>query len=307
MKKHVFVKTPTRTPGGKSKALNRLIPYIPSYDTYVEPFVGGGSMFLRLAQLYPDKIYKISDLDYFVYAFWITLYEKPMEMIDFLLEKKRLYSNCDDARSLYDWCKENIDYVIKNENTFDTACLWYILNKLSFSGLTFQGSYARLAWINNFTERCINNLAKVSAVMHSVKEIKITNLDYNELLKIPGENVFVFLDPPYKIPHNLYGKDGDIHRGFDHEKFAADIKNCTHMDWMITYNQNDEIEKWFSDSKYTKVPWDLTYTMKAAIRSDEEKAEVNDTMPRQTNKKGKRGKELLIMNYQLNNSDSYFV
>ncbi len=41
------IKSPLRYPGGKSKALDRIIPLIPGdFDEFREPFVGGGSVFL---------------------------------------------------------------------------------------------------------------------------------------------------------------------------------------------------------------------------------------------------------------------
>ena len=41
------LKTPLRYPGGKSRALTKLNPFIPdlsAYDEYREPFLGGGSV-----------------------------------------------------------------------------------------------------------------------------------------------------------------------------------------------------------------------------------------------------------------------
>lgn len=45
------IKTPLRYPGGKSKALNQILPRIPLDITeYREPFIGGGSVFLAVKQ-----------------------------------------------------------------------------------------------------------------------------------------------------------------------------------------------------------------------------------------------------------------
>ena len=37
------------------------------------------------------------------------------------------------------------------------------------------------------------------------------------------KDIFVYLDPPYDIKSNLYGKKGNMHRGFDHDKFFYDL------------------------------------------------------------------------------------
>ena len=44
-------KTPLRYPGGKSRALSKLFQFIPDlkdYESFHEPFVGGGSVAMKL-------------------------------------------------------------------------------------------------------------------------------------------------------------------------------------------------------------------------------------------------------------------
>lgn len=276
--------TPVRYPGGKSNALKFLSQkFIYSFDEYREPFFGGGSVGLYLMQTCKSSTYKINDLFFPVYSFWKTVYESPNEMIKVILDEKNKYKNKEEGIELHKKCKELIHVSINEKNCFNTACLWYILNKTSYSGMAMIGSYAPLAWDQNFTINCINNLIKVHELMKSVKSVEITNLDYSEMLSNTGDNVFIFLDPPYDISHSLYGNAGDMHKGFNHEKFSNDVKKCNHK-WMITYNENPTIKSWFSD--YNMISWDLKYTMKSAIRNKEE-----------TVKSGKIGKELLISNY----------
>lgn len=307
MNKRIFIKTPLRTPGGKSKALPKLLEHITTFEEYRENFLGGGSMFLRLAQLYPDKIYWINDLQYATYAVWNTIYNNSEQMIQFILEQKNKYKNENEGRMLHTYCRKEIDIVDKKDE-FLTACYLYILNKTSFSGLSRIGSYAPQAFTSNFTIKCINNLKNVSNIMHSVKSLKITNLDYSKLL-VNDENTFIFCDPPYNIKHNLYGNDGDMHRGFNHKKFSDDIKNCKSK-WMITYNDNPTIKEWFSE--YQCIPWNLQYTMQSAKRtshgnlvSEREKISGKEITTFQqvksknakSDKSGKIGQELLILNY----------
>ena len=39
--------------------------------------------------------------------------------------------------------------------------------------------------------------------------------------------VFMYLDPPYDIKDNLYGKKGSMHKGFDHDLFAQHCNECS--------------------------------------------------------------------------------
>lgn len=286
--------TPVRYPGGKSNALTYLNDYFPkSFKEYREPFFGGGSVGLYLMQSHKDTTYYINDLFYPVYSFWKSLYEKPDDMVKFILEKRNEYlvpndkivkgvpsKSSDNGRTLHELCKLDIEKSINDKDEFTTGCLWYILNKTSYSGMAMIGSYAPLAWDQNFSENCITNLPKTNALMKSVKEVVITNKDCTELLHNTGDDVFIFLDPPYKIPINLYGKKGNMHKNFNHNSFADSIKQCSHR-WMITYNSDDDIKTWFKD--YHMHDWLLTYTMRQSKKG-------NKTV-------GKEGKELLIWNY----------
>jgi DNA adenine methylase len=54
-----MTKSPLRYPGGKSKAIDNIIPHIPlDIKEFREPFVGGGSVFLGF-----KKSFKIFPID----------------------------------------------------------------------------------------------------------------------------------------------------------------------------------------------------------------------------------------------------
>jgi DNA adenine methylase len=107
----------------------------------------------------------------------------------------------------------------------------------------------------------------------------ITNYDYEEVVKKAGENVFIFLDPPYysATKSALYGKNGNLHKSFDHRRFANAMKNCSHK-WLITYDDSEYIRDLFSFA--TIIPWNLTYGMRNITEHSDQ-----------------TGKELFISNY----------
>jgi DNA adenine methylase len=64
-------------------------------------------------------------------------------------------------------------------------------------------------------------------------------------------NDFIVLDPPYDLGeknNTLYGKMGEMHQGFDHDRFADNVKALKGK-WMITYNDSEEIRERFKDFK----------------------------------------------------------
>jgi len=92
---------------------------------------------------------------------------------------------------------------------------------------------------------------------------------------------FVYLDPPYDIKDNLYGRKGSMHKGFDHDKFAADCASC-YMHQLISYNSDQLVKDRFIGEKWNTGEFDLTYTMRS----------VGEYMREQ-----KERKELLLFNY----------
>jgi DNA adenine methylase len=90
--------------------------------------------------------------------------------------------------------------------------------------------------------------------------VEVTQGDYERLLQAPGENVFIFLDPPYwsATASKLYGVKGDLHTSFDHERFAENMRRCPHR-WLITYDDSPKIRELFSFAHVSE--WEFQYGM----------------------------------------------
>ena len=113
-----------------------------------------------------------------------------------------------------------------------------------------------------------------------ISKWRITNYSYDYVLNQQG-NAFVYLDPPYDIKDNLYGRKGSMHKGFDHDRFAADCSDCS-LDQLVSYNSDQLVKDRFKDWKAAE--FDLTYTLRS----------VGEYMRDQ-----KKRKELLLFNYEM--------
>lgn len=266
------IKSPLRYPGGKSKAINQIIPHIPLNITeYREPFVGGGSVFLAIKKLFGNliKLYWINDLNYDLCCFWAYARDEIESFTDAVNEIKCKYT---DGRELFNYftCED------LKLSEFERAVRFFILNRITFSGTVDSGGYSQQAFERRFTDSSIDRLRKLSSYLSS---IHITNSDYEKLLFQDGDGVFIFLDPPYlsAVKSKLYGVRGKLHTSFDHERFAENMRKCQHR-WLITYDDSPEIRKLFSFAKITE--WTLQYGMNNYKK-----------------KSAAQGKELLIKNY----------
>ena len=270
------LKTPLRYPGGKSRALSKLFQYIPDLKNcthYHEPFIGGGSVALEIGKRYPHLDIWVNDLYEPLYNFWRVLQDQGQELHDELVQLKQRHPEPVSAKLLFLDAKEKIND--DSTSNLSRAVNFYIVNKCSFSGLTESSSFSKQASESNFSMRGIDKLPYYGEL---IQDWRITNLSYEELLTNKKES-FVYLDPPYEIKSNLYGKKGGMHKGFDHDEFffACDRHAC---DQMVSYNSSNLIKSRFIDWK--PYEYDHTYTMRS----------VGEYMKDQQQRK-----ELLLLNY----------
>ncbi|MFX0198237.1 MAG: DNA adenine methylase [Candidatus Hodarchaeota archaeon] len=267
------ITSPLRYPGGKSKSLHKIMPNIYSlYKEFREPFVGGGSVFLAAMQrINPKALYKINDLNYDVYCFWKELKENGIVLISEIQKIKNKYNN---GKELFQFLTSS-----KKERTdLERAIRFFILNRITFSGTTDSGGYSEQAFLKRFTKSSIQRLKPLPRLL---EKVIIKHGDYEKLLFEPNKDVFIFLDPPYfsAAKSKLYGKNGDLHTSFDHERFANNVEKCRHK-WLITYDDCQEIRDLFSFADIYE--WKAQYGMNNVSK-----------------KKAEKGRELFVTNYEL--------
>ena len=270
------LKTPLRYPGGKSRACVKMDPYFPDlrdYDEFREPFLGGGSVAIHITKKYPYLDIWVNDLYEPLVNFWQQLQIFGVDLKDKLADLKSTHNNPESAKELFLASKEKIND--QTLSSLDRAAVFYVVNKCSFSGLTESSSFSEQASNGNFSMRGIEKLPEYSKL---IEKWRITNYSYDYLMD-GNEGAFMYLDPPYDIKDNLYGRKGSMHKGFDHDKFAADCDN-NYMDQLISYNSDQLVKDRFTNWKAAE--FDLTYTMRS----------VGEYMREQ-----KQRKELLLFNY----------
>jgi DNA adenine methylase len=270
------LKTPLRYPGGKSRACEKMGPYftdLRNYDEFREPFLGGGSVAIYITKKYPNLDIWVNDLYEPLVNFWQQLQMFGNDLKNELVDCKLAYNTPELAKELFLKSKEQINE--QSLPSIDRAVAFYIVNKCSFSGLTESSSFSQQASVSNFSMRGIEKLPGYSKL---ISKWRITNYSYDYLMD-GNKGAFMYLDPPYDIKDNLYGNKGSMHKGFDHDKFAADC-DSNDMDQLISYNSDQLVKDRFKN--WNAAEFDLTYTMRS----------VGEYMREQ-----KQRKELLLFNY----------
>ena len=272
------LKTPLRYPGGKSRAIAKMAQFLPDmnkYKEYREPFLGGGSVALYMTKTYPHLEVWVNDLYEPLVNFWQQLQDEANEITSRLRTFKGTYSTPEKAKELFLESKELVND--ERASLVTRAVSFYIVNKCSFSGLTESSSFSKQASDSNFSLRGIEKLPEYSEI---IQNWVITNLTY-ERMTTDDKDAFTYLDPPYEIGDNLYGKKGGMHKYFDHDAFSEECDRHTGHQ-MISYNSDQVIRNRFKE--WNAAEFDHTYTMRS----------TGDYMKEQADRK-----ELVLTNYAI--------
>jgi len=268
-----MIKSPLRYPGGKSRAVKILAPLIPAFAEYREPFVGGGSLFVYLKQVFTARKFWLNDLYFDLANFWQICQQNLPSLLTNIYQFKNKFK---DGKELHKFLLTNKD----SFNNVELAAAFFIFNRITFSGTTLSGGFSQKAFNGRFTLSSIERLTPFASLL---TDTKITNLDYKDIVVAQGADVFIFCDPPYYSASKsaLYGKNGNLHKNFDHTRFAQIMNNCQHK-WLITYDDCPYIRDLFAFANI--LPLQLTYGMRNI-----------------THNSNQIGCELLISNYDFFN------
>ena len=256
------MKTPLRYPGGKSRAVKHILPYIPEdVSRLCSPFFGGGSVELAVADRGTEVIGydKLSPL----VIFWQALCgdnerlanEVAALRTEYEVEEKKnikLVSGC--SKEDFNKFRQELR-TSSNMFSYEKAAKFYAINRSSFSGATFSGGWSKRASYARFTDSSIERLRRFNAENFRV--------DYAGFCtSIPWHpKAFLYLDPPYRLEGSrnaLYGVNGDLHTDFDHNGLYELLKDRT--DWVMSYNNCEEIRDMYCDRKIVDAEW--AYGMK---------------------------------------------
>ncbi|MGV3202633.1 DNA adenine methylase [Limosilactobacillus reuteri] len=252
--------------GGKSQELSNYLSYIPKFNTYYEPFFGGGATFFALA---PHHSY-VADINHKLMNFYQDLvvnYPKTKRELSelqaaydnnrqvFLARKKKSPDShvIDPNDDLYYSIRDMFNKKKARQYTYST--LYFFLNKTAYSGMIrynkkgeFNVPYGRYA---HFNTNLLNNQQ-----VDLLKSATIANESYEQSFKLATSNDFIFLDPPYDTKFSSYGNEeftGDFGET-EHRKLAQDFKNLSAPALMVISSTplTEELYRDFIQGRYAK-------------------------------------------------------
>lgn len=254
-------KSPLRYPGGKTRACRTLYDVVASHyqvdeTTYIlSPFFGGGSFEFHLQNRHPSLRIVANDRFVPLYHFWKAAKEDGERLGDHIEAKRAEGVSKEEFRTLQ---REIMD---KGHDMFSQATDYFVINRCSFSGVTLSGGYSAAAAHDRFTASSVERVRRLD-----LSAFDIHNDDFETFIhEHYSENCILFLDPPYYLYNStLYGKNGDMHEGFDHERLALSIRGKR---WFLTYNDCPYIRNLYREYTILDASW--TYGMNKSKQSSE--------------------------------------
>ena len=196
--------------GGKRQIVDKLLMYAPDeFNTYYEPFVGGGALLFELS---PKKAV-INDSN-----------KELINVYNVLRNEEKFKKMCSILNTYEKNNSEEFYYELRNKDrnksSFDRlsdykrAGRTIYLNIACFNGLyrvnsknEFNVPFGKKTKVNTYD---IGNLITVSNYL-TMNDIKILNVDFEDSVKDAQKGDFIYFDPPYDSEtsiFNSYTEDG---------------------------------------------------------------------------------------------------
>lgn len=226
--------------GGKQSELKHYIHHIEAeqFDTYFEPFLGGGATYFHLE---PSNAV-INDINAKLMQFYLDIRDNFTVAKTQLKELQNQYESNQREYELLKKTYPDQRVVNKNEelyyemrqkfnypdNRYLDGVVYYFINKTAYSGMiryNQQGEYnVPFGRYRNFNTDLIDKKHHELLAKNC-----ILNTDYKQVFDMATPNDIMFLDPPYDCIFSDYGNK-QHERGFsedDHRRLAEDFSHLS--------------------------------------------------------------------------------
>ena len=269
--------------GGKNKMLKHYKPILPDPESmlypektiksYVEPFFGGGAMFIYIMTNYKPESAYINDINSEIVSVYECIKHNYKEFLDRVIELEEEYlplsfeegTRNEDRREFYNEVRRSYweDYEKWNK-PYEAATLYFLM-KTGFNGI-FQtnkgnGRYGTPCGLLNQKNKVFDR--DVVKWWHDIlQDVTITCGDWKQ--NTPDiENAFYFFDPPYRDSFADYGNS------FGDEQLIELIDFADGKDMAFVCNRDSQ-DGWFEEHKKSMSMqlFDITYTAGRRKKTD---------------------------------------
>jgi len=246
--------------GGKTKVLKHYERFMPTaFETYYEPFFGGGAMFVNVMNIYQPKNVVINDINSDVINIYRSIRNDYDEFVLRLneLEDQYIPLSKEDRKTLYFEIRHQHAYDYESwSKPFEAATLYFLM-KTGFNGIyqlnqNTNGRYGTPAGLLNQKDKVYSR--DVLKWWHdALQSVTIKSGDWKDAVTNDA-NGFFFFDPPYRDSFADYGN------GFGDEALVSLLDFADAQNLVFVANRADD--DWFDNqSRSMQVHYfNITYT-----------------------------------------------
>jgi len=195
--------------------------HFPQHECFVEVFGGSAAV---TANKDPSKVEVYNDLDGDLVHFFVTMRDKPQELIEWL-------RNTPHSRELHAKYAHEFYNGVRSDNDIERAGRFFYLRETQFAA-----KYTGISGYNGGMKHCTaatysNKRDRLAMWSKRFDNVQIEQLDYADVFdRYDSADTLFYLDPPYvKEGDDLY-----THNEFDHERFVQELSTLN-GDWIVSY------------------------------------------------------------------------
>jgi len=200
---------PIKWAGGKSQILPEISKRYPQdFDTYIEPFLGGGAVFFDIQKRFDAKRFLLFDNNRELVLLYTVLRDDVEQVIDRLARFAEQYlpANHTERSEIYYRVRNEFNEGLKSIDFEKASPLWVeraarlvFLNKTGFNGLfRVNGKGLYNVPIGRYSKPPILDEVNLRAVSKALQKAEIHRFDFSKVLDYANRSTFIYYDPPYR-------------------------------------------------------------------------------------------------------------
>ncbi len=233
-----YKRAPFGWPGGKSRALDQILPRLRKSAKYIEPCGGSGVVLLNRP---PSRLEVFNDRHSGVTTFFRCV--KDFDKNKQLVERLRFMVH---SREEFIWCRDSWE---NPEDDVERAARWYYMVRTSFGqlGRNWARATSGPSMIGPKFRKGLNG---ISPLWNRFKDVQIDNMDAIQCIKDYDEYEATFyVDPDY------IGANPCYQHTVDHERLLRQVMDSKGFFAVSNYK----------NPLYDSFDWDEVYTWEAYI------------------------------------------
>jgi DNA adenine methylase len=231
--------------GGKRWLTRINEPFQPAhYNNYIEPFLGGGSVFFYLS----PEVGVLNDRNKELMNMYRVLRDQPLALKELIKWHQAQHS-------------DEHYYKLRSrepKSKLERAARFLYLNRACWNGLYRVNKLGQFNVPKGTKNTVFFEKDDYEGAANLLKKVKLCSTDFEKIIDLANEGDFVFVDPPYTVKHNRNNFARYNERIFsweDQERLAESVKRAYERGCKVAVTNADHasIRKLYGFTQYRSI------------------------------------------------------